>query len=136
ARHGRQGPRRDRRRDNGGRGRPALRPRDSRRMAGGPDRRCRGRGGTGRRNRLHRRPADDELGSRDGRDGQGRTGVGKRGGSVTERTAAVLEVQPVHGIPEVSPGTDLGSLLSDTLTDLRDGDVVVVTSKIVSKAEG
>jgi dehydro coenzyme F420 reductase / coenzyme F420-0:L-glutamate ligase / coenzyme F420-1:gamma-L-glutamate ligase len=55
---------------------------------------------------------------------------------VTERTAAVLEVQPVHGIPEVSPGTDLGSLLSDTLTDLRDGDVVVVTSKIVSKAEG
>jgi coenzyme F420-0:L-glutamate ligase/coenzyme F420-1:gamma-L-glutamate ligase len=55
---------------------------------------------------------------------------------VTERTAAVLEVQPVHGIPEVNPGTDLGSLLSDTLTDLRDGDVVVVTSKIVSKAEG
>lgn len=55
---------------------------------------------------------------------------------MTERTAAVLEVQPVHGIPEVNPGTDLGSLLSDTLTDLRDGDVVVVTSKIVSKAEG
>jgi coenzyme F420-0:L-glutamate ligase / coenzyme F420-1:gamma-L-glutamate ligase len=55
---------------------------------------------------------------------------------VTERTAAVLKVQPVHGIPEVNPGTDLGSLLSDTLTDLRDGDVVVVTSKIVSKAEG
>jgi dehydro coenzyme F420 reductase / coenzyme F420-0:L-glutamate ligase / coenzyme F420-1:gamma-L-glutamate ligase len=50
--------------------------------------------------------------------------------------AAVLEVQPVHGLPEVKPGTDLGALLSDTLTDLRDGDVVVVTSKIVSKAEG
>src|SRR4029450_10757669 len=67
---------------------------------------------------------------------QGRTSLGKRGGSVTERTAAVLEVQPVHGIPEVKPGTDLGSLLSDTLTELGDADVVVVTSKIVSKAEG
>jgi len=55
---------------------------------------------------------------------------------VTERPAAGLEVQPVHGLPEVKPGTDLGALLSDTLTDLRDGDVVVVTSKIVSKAEG
>jgi coenzyme F420-0:L-glutamate ligase/coenzyme F420-1:gamma-L-glutamate ligase len=55
---------------------------------------------------------------------------------MTERAAAVLEVQPVLGLPEIKPGTDLGSLLSDILTDLRDGDVVVVTSKIVSKAEG
>ena len=55
---------------------------------------------------------------------------------MTDRPAAVLEVQPVTGLPEITTGTDLGSLLSDTLTDLRDGDIVVVTSKIVSKAEG
>ncbi len=55
---------------------------------------------------------------------------------MTDRAAAVLEVQPVTGVPEITTGTDLGSLLSDTLTDLRDGDILVVTSKIVSKAEG
>lgn len=55
---------------------------------------------------------------------------------MTERAAAVLEVEAVRGLPEITPGTDLGALLSEALTDLRDGDVVVVTSKIVSKAEG
>lgn len=40
----------------------------------------------------------------------------------------------VEGLPEVTPGTDLAALLDGV--DLRDGDVVVVTSKVVSKAEG
>ena len=39
------------------------------------------------------------------------------------------------GVPEVTAGTDLTSLVLDHL-DLLDGDVVVITSKIVSKAEG
>ena len=40
----------------------------------------------------------------------------------------------VEGIGEVVEGTDLGALLLGV--DLEDGDVVLVTSKVVSKAEG
>ena len=46
-----------------------------------------------------------------------------------------LEIFPVTGLPEVAAGDDLAALIGDT-ADLRDGDVVAVTSKIVSKAEG
>jgi coenzyme F420-0:L-glutamate ligase/coenzyme F420-1:gamma-L-glutamate ligase len=42
---------------------------------------------------------------------------------------------PVQGIPEVKPGDDLGQLIA-ARADLADGDVVVVTQKVVSKAEG
>ncbi|MEO3790467.1 coenzyme F420-0:L-glutamate ligase [Nonomuraea sp. B10E15] len=45
-----------------------------------------------------------------------------------------IEVIAVTGIGEVRPGDDVATLLKDA--GLRDGDVVVVTSKIVSKAEG
>jgi coenzyme F420-0:L-glutamate ligase/coenzyme F420-1:gamma-L-glutamate ligase len=44
-------------------------------------------------------------------------------------------VTPVEGIGEVGAGDDLVSLIG-TAADLADGDIVVVTSKIVSKAEG
>jgi len=47
-----------------------------------------------------------------------------------------FSVRGVPGIPEVEPGTDLAALIAGTAGDLRDGDIVVVTSKIVSKAEG
>jgi coenzyme F420-0:L-glutamate ligase/coenzyme F420-1:gamma-L-glutamate ligase len=51
------------------------------------------------------------------------------------------EVLPVPGVPEVRPGDDLAALLAAALAapggpGLRDGDVLVVTSKVVSKAEG
>jgi coenzyme F420-0:L-glutamate ligase/coenzyme F420-1:gamma-L-glutamate ligase len=46
-----------------------------------------------------------------------------------------LEVFPVVGVPEIQSGSDLAGLIGD-LADLRDGDVVAVTSKIISKAEG
>ena len=46
-----------------------------------------------------------------------------------------LEVWAPEGLPEVVPGTDLARLVADA-TQLQDGDVVVVTSKVVSKAEG
>ncbi|WP_327067207.1 coenzyme F420-0:L-glutamate ligase [Kitasatospora sp. NBC_01250] len=46
-----------------------------------------------------------------------------------------LEILPVLGMPEVERGADLGELIVKGL-ELRSGDVVVVTSKIVSKAEG
>ena len=47
----------------------------------------------------------------------------------------MLTILPVEGMPEVAPGTDLAALISDH-AELADGDIVVVTSKIVSKAEG
>jgi coenzyme F420-0:L-glutamate ligase/coenzyme F420-1:gamma-L-glutamate ligase len=47
----------------------------------------------------------------------------------------VLTILPVEGMPEIEPGADLAALI-DGHADLVDGDVVVVTSKIVSKAEG
>jgi len=45
------------------------------------------------------------------------------------------------GVAEVAAGTDLGTAIlaateADSLGPLRDGDIVVVTSKIISKAEG
>ena len=57
-----------------------------------------------------------------------------------------LEVFAIEGLPEVAAGTDLPGLIAATLADaaaadprlgrLRPDDVLVVTSKIVSKAEG
>lgn len=49
-----------------------------------------------------------------------------------------VEILPVDGVPEVRPGDDLAALLAPRLSELgaRDGDVVAVTQKVVSKAEG
>ncbi len=47
-----------------------------------------------------------------------------------------LEVLPVRGIGDVRPGDDLAALITTAAPWLADGDVLVVTSKIVSKAEG
>ena len=44
-------------------------------------------------------------------------------------------VLPVTGLPEVRPGDDVAALIAASVA-LEDGDVVVVTSKVVSKAEG
>jgi coenzyme F420-0:L-glutamate ligase/coenzyme F420-1:gamma-L-glutamate ligase len=46
-----------------------------------------------------------------------------------------LEVWGVTGLPEVRPGDDLAAMIAER-TDLRDGDVLVVAQKVVSKAEG
>jgi len=46
-----------------------------------------------------------------------------------------LEVLPVVGLPEVAAGDVLSDLIAARV-ELADGDVVVVTQKIVSKAEG
>ncbi|GAC1394528.1 MAG: coenzyme F420-0:L-glutamate ligase [Ktedonobacteraceae bacterium] len=51
-----------------------------------------------------------------------------------------LRILPIIGIGEIAPGTDLGKLIYDALqtqhVTLEQGDVLVVTQKIVSKAEG
>jgi coenzyme F420-0:L-glutamate ligase/coenzyme F420-1:gamma-L-glutamate ligase len=46
-----------------------------------------------------------------------------------------VELIPVEGMPEVRPGDVLSELIADHAS-LMDGDVVVVTQKVVSKAEG
>jgi coenzyme F420-0:L-glutamate ligase/coenzyme F420-1:gamma-L-glutamate ligase len=48
----------------------------------------------------------------------------------------VLEILPVTGIGEVTPKADLPALIMAAAAWISDGDVLVVTSKIVSKAEG
>ncbi len=51
-----------------------------------------------------------------------------------------LQIFGVPGLPEVAPGSDLAAMIIEAAdaagSPLADGDVVVVTSKIVSKAEG
>jgi len=47
-----------------------------------------------------------------------------------------VQIWPVEGIGEVQPGDDLATIIAAAAPDLLDGDVVVVTSKVVSKAEG
>ena len=47
-----------------------------------------------------------------------------------------VTVTPVGGLPEITAGADLAGLIAGAATGLADGDIVVVTSKIVSKAEG
>ena len=46
-----------------------------------------------------------------------------------------MKVTPVEGLPEIEPGNDLARLIS-AAANLVDGDVVVVSQKVVSKAEG
>jgi coenzyme F420-0:L-glutamate ligase/coenzyme F420-1:gamma-L-glutamate ligase len=46
-----------------------------------------------------------------------------------------LEIWPIEGIPEVRAADDLAGMIADAEPELRDGDVVVVTQKVVSKAE-
>ncbi len=48
----------------------------------------------------------------------------------------MLTVFALEGIPEIVAGDDLVRLIGDALPPLADGDIVSVTSKIVSKAEG
>lgn len=45
-------------------------------------------------------------------------------------------VLPVAGLPEIGTGADLAELITGAAPGLLDGDVLVVTSKIVSKSEG
>ena len=46
-----------------------------------------------------------------------------------------LEIFPVEGLPEIQRGDDLAGMILDA-ADVQHHDVLVVTQKIVSKAEG
>ncbi len=57
--------------------------------------------------------------------------------AVTEHgAAAAVEMLPVPGLPEFRPGDDLAAAIAAAAPWLRDDDVVVVTSKVLSKCEG
>ena len=48
-----------------------------------------------------------------------------------------IELIPIEGFPEVRPGDDLAGMVAGAVQgSLRSGDVLVVTHKIMSKAEG
>jgi coenzyme F420-0:L-glutamate ligase len=47
-----------------------------------------------------------------------------------------IEILPVLGMPELRPGDDLAGAIAAAAPELADGDVLVVTSKVVSKVEG
>ena len=53
-----------------------------------------------------------------------------------DRPAQRLEVWGLEGIPEVRRGDDIAALITAAEPGLQDHDVVVVTSKVVSKSEG
>ncbi|MGW5387458.1 coenzyme F420-0:L-glutamate ligase [Nocardia sp. NPDC003963] len=50
--------------------------------------------------------------------------------------AARLQILPITGLPEFRPGDDLAEHIAARAPWLADGDILVVTSKIVAKAEG
>ncbi len=50
--------------------------------------------------------------------------------------AAAVEILPVPGLPEFRPGDDVAAAIAAAAPWLRDDDVVVVTSKVLSKSEG
>ncbi|MDT5362882.1 MAG: dehydro coenzyme reductase / coenzyme F420-0:L-glutamate ligase / coenzyme [Mycobacterium sp.] len=51
-------------------------------------------------------------------------------------SAAAVEILPVPGLPEFRPGDDVAAAIAAAAPWLRDDDVVVVTSKVLSKSEG
>ncbi|MGM1063208.1 coenzyme F420-0:L-glutamate ligase [Saccharothrix sp. Mg75] len=55
---------------------------------------------------------------------------------MADHASPSLTVLPVTGLPEFRPGDDLAAALASAAPWLADGDVVVVTSKVLSKVEG
>jgi coenzyme F420-0:L-glutamate ligase/coenzyme F420-1:gamma-L-glutamate ligase len=47
-----------------------------------------------------------------------------------------VSIIPIAGLPEVRPGDDLGRQIYEAAPALEEGDIVVVTQRVVSKAEG
>ncbi|MGH3822975.1 MAG: coenzyme F420-0:L-glutamate ligase [Pseudonocardiaceae bacterium] len=57
-------------------------------------------------------------------------------GGIDHAAPGEVRILPVRGLPEFRPGDDLIGALAAAAPWLTDGDVVVVTSKVVSKVEG
>ncbi|WP_373304202.1 coenzyme F420-0:L-glutamate ligase [Streptomyces anulatus] len=72
----------------------------------------------------------------DGGPGAGDGGPGASDGAAASGGAPSFQVWALGGIPEVRAGDDLAKLIAAAEPGLVDGDILLVTSKIVSKAEG
>jgi coenzyme F420-0:L-glutamate ligase/coenzyme F420-1:gamma-L-glutamate ligase len=55
---------------------------------------------------------------------------------VNDHASDSVELLPVTGLPEFRPGDDLAGAIAGAAPWLRTGDVLVVTSKVLSKTEG
>ena len=55
---------------------------------------------------------------------------------MSDHASPRIEILPVQGIGELRPGDDLAEQILEHAPPLHDGDVLIVTSKAVSKAEG
>ena len=86
----------------------------------------RGRCGGGRAERRARRRDEDV-------DAGLETRLPRSPGSSS--TVPELRILPVEGLPEIAEGDDLGGLIAEA-AEVEPGDVVVVSQKVVSKAEG
>ncbi len=79
-------------------------------------------------------------GGPDGGDAADATSAPARTGAPRATSGAAVTIVPVTGVPEVGVGTDLAAVLVAALerggTGLREGDCLVVSSKVVSKALG
>ncbi|GGW00653.1 coenzyme F420:L-glutamate ligase [Streptomyces narbonensis] len=62
--------------------------------------------------------------------------LGKAAAEAVASEAPSYRVWALGGLPEVAAGDDLAKLIASVSPGLVDGDVLLVTSKIVSKAEG
>ena len=53
---------------------------------------------------------------------------------------STIAIIPIPGVPQIKPGDDLPAILLKAIDDakvgLKDGDILVMCQKIVSKAEG
>ncbi|WP_269821880.1 coenzyme F420-0:L-glutamate ligase [Nocardia asteroides] len=58
------------------------------------------------------------------------------GEPLADHAAGELRILPITGLPEFRPGDDIAAHLAERAPWLADGDILVVTSKIVAKVEG
>lgn len=66
-----------------------------------------------------------------------RARLGRRAPGLGLTAATAVSLAAIEGIPEIAAGHDLGAVLARAApSDLRDGDVLAVAHKVVSKAEG
>jgi coenzyme F420-0:L-glutamate ligase/coenzyme F420-1:gamma-L-glutamate ligase len=56
--------------------------------------------------------------------------------TVDHGSAGAVEILPVAGLPEFRPGDDVAAAIAGAAPWLRDDDILVVTSKVLSKSEG
>src|SRR5206468_10570475 len=100
-------------------------------------------GGAPIRPRRARRRRRRHAGTPRHRDAPPAAGGRRRGSGACEHATARLSavsIYPISGLPEIVNGAPLADLIADALArlgmSLEAADVVVITQKVVSKAEG